>query len=281
MPNPNDPGAPAAPAGNITDADRDKSGNVKTGVLFNTMSDKPNMEAPQVKAAQARLDAAQKKMQEAEKGGTLEERMRARGAAMQEMRDARQNMSQAVQSTISHDYAVRTEIEGIQGVIGQPNGGPEALNRVNEVADRFRGPVTDALDGKGHNPDQLQAKVDPKAPGGLIANGFRALHGPESGGHVDMYKGTTPDGRAWAQNSTREGEHPLIGHIVRTVQYDDKTGKYYMLTRGTGQGHQGHTNGAARHFANTIVGPPTFQNLDAAMNRSITGDTRNTFQGAP
>ncbi len=108
-----------------------------------------------------------------------------------------------------------------------------------------------------------------------------ALGLDQSGGHVDMYRGQTSDGRAWVQNSTRQGEHPLVGHIVRSIEQDPKDGRFYVRTDGTGQGSQGHDNAAARHFGNTIVGPPTFNSLDRAMNDRIVRDHPNLAPPAP
>jgi hypothetical protein len=67
-------------------------------------------------------------------------------------------------------------------------------------------------------------------------------------------------GRAFGINTTIPGEHPLMGHVTRTLVQQD--GNWYVRTEGVGQGREGYLS-TPRHHLNGIVGPSTFNNLDA------------------
>lgn len=137
---------------------------------------------------------------------------------------------------------------------------------------RFNAPTNEAQRGLGNEPNVggvTKGSVDPTAPLGIPSKnrtepvrpfGFDAT---QTGGNVELRQGNTKDGRPWAVNTTIDGEHPLKGHVTRTlVNEPGKDGKdrYYIRTEGVGHGND-HALGA-RHRLNQLVGPPTFNNLD-------------------
>lgn len=137
-----------------------------------------------------------------------------------------------------------------------------------EAFRRFNAPTNEAQRGLGNEPTVggvTRGYVDPSAPLGLPSRartepwrpfGFDAT---QTGGHVELRQGTGPDGRPWAVNTTIDGEHPLKGHVTRTLVQED--GRWYIRTEGVGDGNDGRFG--ARHMLNQVVGPATFNNLDA------------------
>jgi hypothetical protein len=173
----------------------------------------------------------------------------------------------------------------------------DAPNR--ELAERgfygFNAPTHDALNGRLNPTTQSEGQVDPTAPLPLDGQGFDLPGlGPIDpnflGGHVSTERGRTPEGAPWAINSTTPGKHPLRGHITRSLI--EHEGKFYVRTEGVGTGptftspllekpeddslvlrsiftRPTATNfwmGGGRDALNSIVGPPSFHNLDFRLN---------------
>jgi hypothetical protein len=169
----------------------------------------------------------------------------------------------------------------------------------------FNAPTHDALNGRPNPVDQTEGNVDPTAPLPLGLNGSDVPHVDiplvgrldvnDLGGHVSTHRGRTPEGNPWAINTTTPGRHPLRGHITRSLIEHD--GNFFVRTEGVGSGptfqmpgtegnstenphplditrHASLLNlagGAARDVVNSVVGPPTFHNLDQAANEWLRG----------
>ncbi len=123
--------------------------------------------------------------------------------------------------------------------------------------------------------------------GSALLNGVNPL---KAGGHVDLRHGETAagpngePGRAWAINTTRQGEHPLAGHITRTLVEDN--GRYYIRTEGVGTGNNpGDAWSSQPHATNSTVGPTSFNNLDGLAGdwarRRFLEPSPSTSIGAP
>ena len=171
------------------------------------------------------------------------------------------------------------------------------VNEVNttdpEVARRafngFNAPTHDALNGRPNPNSQTEGFVDPTAPFPLGTQGadipdFRIpftdirVEPNDLGGHVSTHRGETPEGTPWAINTTTPGRHPLRGHITRSLI--EHEGRFYVRTEGVGTGPTvdgprilgvptSPALGAGRDVLNSIVGPPTFHNLDQRLNEWI------------
>lgn len=261
MPNPNDPGAPAAPASQaLLDQFREADLSVKTGTVLNEMHGHHLDVNPEV-AKFERLTAEALEQWEAAKANpdaNADLTNRAYDGYMTllgELTNARNSAATDINYEVtSHRYVIINKL---------PEG--TTLELANEMLNRYNAPTTAALNGQGNDPALTHGYVDMASPLDWgWTNGVPVLD--KAGGHVNLYRGETEDGRAFVQNSTIGGEHPLVGHIVRTIVQDKRTGDFYVVTEGTGQGDMGHGWGPAtepaRHFMNTVVGPPAFNNLD-------------------
>lgn len=287
LPNPDDPGAPAPPADlALLDQFRNADGTPKTGTVFNELDPLDDVgDVPRVVQAEAQETAARDKFLKALENGTDEERLqaqielnRATTAVTTAKADALEDPEalaalRGPQEESSHRYVIINEL---------PEG--TTLEMANEMLDRYNAPTTAALKFGGNDPNATEGNVDMASPmPGTFLVDTPLLN--EWGGHVNLYRGETEDGRGWVQNTTIGGEHPLVGHIVRTIVQDrpaaDGTpGKFYVVTVGTGEGDMGHGWGPVpedlRHFANTVVGPPAFNNLDAKMNEALRAEIAGT-----
>ena len=158
----------------------------------------------------------------------------------------------------------------------------------------FNAPTHEALSGQPNPSTQTEGRVDPTAPLPLGADGFDlpeigilGLGDPnEAGGHVSTHRGHTPEGTPYAINTTTPGDHPLRGHITRSLI--EHEGDFYIRTEGVGSGatHEFEGTlledspllqipfrnpvswafGGGRDTVNSLVGPPTFHNLDRRAN---------------
>lgn len=250
-------GPPMAPAAEL-EIDP-ATGQPRTGTLHNDF--RPARPAPDTPEMTELRERERELAAESVAPGRFNARERER--AMMEREQVRRELSDLeIGSLLPSDHSYATQ-----------NALPPGLTReqATEVFNAFNAPTAEALDGEGNPPDLAGGRVDPSAPfsvAGYFPYGLDRL-----GGNVEMNRGTTPEGDPWAINTTVPGDHPLNGHITRTLL--EHEGQFYIRTDGAGVGDVPF--GTERDRLNSAVGPATFNRLDAiaaeyARERYLSGD---------
>ena len=250
-------GPPAAPAAGFRPDEIDPAtGQPRTGELFNEFRAAGPVDTPQTEDLEARI-REQRELAVAPGRFNARERERAGMDAHRLQMELGDLRATGEQEPSRHHYVTNNAL-------------PEGLTReqASEVFSGFNAPTREALLGRPNPSDQTDGYVDPSA---ILPPG-RLLPGTEGwGGHVHTNRGESPEGNPWAINTTIPGEHPLNGHITRTLL--EHEGRFYIRTEGVGEGNV--IFGTERDWINSLVGPRTFNNLD-----SIAGDyAQRTYLG--
>ena len=254
-------GPPTAPAEGFGPEDIDpQTGKPRTGTLYNEFRpERPVADTPEITALRERHEELR-----AQAVAPGRWNARERDEAATEMRRVGNDI--ALQEIMldrlpsDHRYATLNAL-------------PPGLNReqATDVFNAFNAPTAAALDGEGNPTSLTEGWVDPSGPfpaPGQLPPGLDLL-----GGKVEMNRGETAEGNPWAINTTIPGKHPLNGHITRTMLEHD--GQFYIRTDGVGVGDVPF--GTERDLINSLVGPATFNNLDAiaaeyARERYLSGE---------